>query len=144
MRYIKDQYAAKHRLVDNANALLEKQAAELRRQVRAGEERMSSYRAEHALSQGMHAGTDTEEITHLTEDLVKAQSERAAANARLDAARGKAGAEAQAAVAPSVVQLRGTAGAACRADAGAAGPPGQRSSRGRRASIASTPMGSAR
>jgi succinoglycan biosynthesis transport protein ExoP len=104
--YIKDQYAAKHRLVDTANALLEKQSAELRRQVRVAEERMSSYRTEHGLSQGMHAGTDTEEITHLTEDLVKAQSERAAANARLDAARGKAGAEAQAAVAPSVVQLR--------------------------------------
>jgi succinoglycan biosynthesis transport protein ExoP len=104
--YIKEQYAAKHRLVDTANALLEKQAAELRRQVRMAEERMSSYRAEHGLSQGMHAGTDTEEITHLTEDLVKAQSERGAANARLDAARGKAGAEAQAAVAPSVVQLR--------------------------------------
>jgi succinoglycan biosynthesis transport protein ExoP len=104
--YIKEQYAAKHRLVDTATALLEKQSAELRRQVRAGEERMSTYRAEHGLSQGMHAGTDTEEITHLTEDLVKAQSERGAANARLDAARGKAGAEAQAAVAPSVVQLR--------------------------------------
>jgi succinoglycan biosynthesis transport protein ExoP len=104
--YIKEQYAAKHRLVDTANALLEKQAAELRLQVRVAEERMSTFRTEHALSQGMHAGTDTEEITHLTEDLVKAQSERAAANARLDAARGKAGAEAQAAVAPSVVQLR--------------------------------------
>ena len=58
------------------------------------------------MSQGMHAATGNEEITHLAEDLVKAQSERAAANARLDAARGKAGAEAQAAVAPSVVQLR--------------------------------------
>jgi polysaccharide biosynthesis transport protein len=104
--YIKDQYAAKHRLVDTATALLEKQAADLRRQVRAAEERMSAYRGEHAMSQGMHAAIGTEEITHLTEDLVKAQSERAAANARLDAARGRAGAEAQAAVAPSVVQLR--------------------------------------
>jgi succinoglycan biosynthesis transport protein ExoP len=104
--YIKEQYAAKHRLVDTANAVLKKEADDLRRQVRLAEERMSSYRTEHGLSQGMHAGTDIEEITHLTEDLVKAQSERAAANARLDAARGKAGAEAQAAVAPSVVQLR--------------------------------------
>jgi succinoglycan biosynthesis transport protein ExoP len=104
--YIKDQYAAKHRLVENATGLLEKEAADLRRQVRQGEERMSSYRGEHAMSQGMHAATGNEEITHLAEDLVKAQSERAAANARLDAARGRAGAEAQAAVAPSVVQLR--------------------------------------
>ena len=104
--YIKNQYAAKHRLVDTATALLEKQASDLRRQVSRAEERMSAYRTEHALSQGMHAGTDTEKITHLTEDLVKAQSERAAANARLDAARGRIGAQAQAAMAPSVAQLR--------------------------------------
>ena len=104
--YIKEQYAAKHRAVESATKLLEKQATDLRRQVHDAEERMSAYRSGHALSQGMHAGTDTEEITHLTEDLVKAQSERAAANARLDAARGKAGAEAQAAVAPSVATLR--------------------------------------
>ena len=104
--YIKEQYAAKHRAVESATKLLEKQATDLRRQVHDAEERMSTYRSGHALSQGMHAGTDTEEITHLTEDLAKAQSERAAANARLDAARGKAGAEAQAAVAPSVAQLR--------------------------------------
>jgi succinoglycan biosynthesis transport protein ExoP len=104
--YIKDQYATKHRAVDSAIGLLEKQAADLRRQVRQTEERMSAYRAEYALSQGMHAGAETEEITHLTEDLAKAQSERAAANARLDIARGQAGAEAQAAIAVSVAQLR--------------------------------------
>ena len=104
--YIKDQYAAKHRLVDNATALLQKQAAELRQQVRQAEERTSAYRDKHALSQGMHAGTDTEEITNLTQDLAKAQSDGAAATARLDAARGRIGAEAQAAVSPSVVQLR--------------------------------------
>jgi succinoglycan biosynthesis transport protein ExoP len=104
--YIKEQYAAKHRAVDSANALLEKQAADLRRQVHDAEERMSTYRSGHALSQGMHAGTDTEEITHLTEDLVKAQTDQATANARLDAARGRAGAEAQAAVAQSVAPLR--------------------------------------
>jgi succinoglycan biosynthesis transport protein ExoP len=104
--YIKDQYAAKHRAVDSATRLLERQAADLRRQVHDAEERMSTYRSGHALSQGMHAGTETEEITHLTEDLAKAQSDRAAANARLDAARGRMGAEAQAAVAPSVTSLR--------------------------------------
>jgi polysaccharide biosynthesis transport protein len=104
--YIKDQYAAKHRLVETATELLEKEAGDLRRQVRQAEEKITSYRGEHAMSQGMHAATGNEEITHLAEDLVKAQSERAAANAKLDAARGKAGAEAQAAVAPSVVQLR--------------------------------------
>ncbi|HEY4174319.1 MAG TPA: hypothetical protein VGM42_14915, partial [Rhodopila sp.] len=104
--YIKEQYAAKHRAVDAATQLLEKQASELRRQVHNDEERMSAYRSGHALSQGMHAGTDTEEITNLTEDLARAQSDRAAANGRLDAARGKAGAQAQAAVAPSVTAMR--------------------------------------
>jgi polysaccharide biosynthesis transport protein len=81
--YIKDQYAAKHRLVETATELLEKEARDLRRQVNQGEERISTYRGEHAMSQGMHAATGNEEITHLAEDLVKAQSERAAANARL-------------------------------------------------------------
>ena len=106
--YIKEQYAAKHRAVDSATALLERQAADLRQQVRKAEERMSTYRSEHGLSQGMHAAIGNEEITNLTEDLAKAQSARAAANARLDIARGKAGAEAQAAIAPSVAPLRAT------------------------------------
>jgi polysaccharide biosynthesis transport protein len=104
--YIKEQYAAKYRAVDSATALLEKQADVLDRQVLQAEERMSNYRTVHGLSQGMHAGAEMEEITALTEDLAKAQSDRAAATARLDAARGRTGAEAQAAVAPSVAQLR--------------------------------------
>jgi polysaccharide biosynthesis transport protein len=104
--YIKDQYFVKHKLVESATNLLEKEAADLRRQVHQLEERIATYRGDHAMSQGMHAATGTEEISHLAEGLVTAQSERAAANARLDAARGKQGAEAQAAVAPSVVQMR--------------------------------------
>ena len=39
--YIKDQYAAKHRLVDTATELLQKEARDLRRQVRQAEERIS-------------------------------------------------------------------------------------------------------
>jgi capsular exopolysaccharide synthesis family protein len=104
--YIKDQYAKKHRMVDHANELLEKQAHDLRLEVRRAEEKISTYREQHTLNHGMHASTDSEQITHLTEDLVKARSDRANADARLDAARGRAGAAAQAAVAPSVVQLR--------------------------------------
>ena len=104
--YIKDQYAAKHRQVDRANELLERQARELRQQVHAAEVRMSDYREKYGMSHGMHASTDSEEITHLTEDLVKARGDLANANARLDAARGNAGAAALAAIAPSVVQLR--------------------------------------
>ena len=127
--YIKDQYAAKHRLVDTATELLQNEARDLRRQVNQGEERISTYRGEHAMSQGMHAATGNEQITNLAEDLVKAQSALAAANARLDAARGKAGAEAQAAVAPSVVQLRAQLEQARRPNAGTAQQAGQRSPR---------------
>lgn len=104
--YIKAQYSAKYAAVEDANKILRTQAAKLRFQVRRIEEQMSAYRTEQGLGQGMHAGIDTEEITHLTEDLSKAQSEKAAADARLDAARGKAGAVAQAGVASSVARLR--------------------------------------
>jgi uncharacterized protein involved in exopolysaccharide biosynthesis/Mrp family chromosome partitioning ATPase len=104
--YIKDQYAAKHRMVDHANELLDKQARELRQQVRRQEEAVTAYRELHGIQHGMHASTDSEQITHLTEDLVKARGDLANANARLDAARGRAGADAQAEVASSVVHLR--------------------------------------
>ncbi|MFO1023944.1 MAG: AAA family ATPase [Acetobacteraceae bacterium] len=104
--YIKDQYAAKHAAVDRATALLERQAGDLRKQVASIEESIAAYRSNHRLSRGMHASTDNEAITHLTEDLVKARTELAGANARLDVARGHAGAAALAALAPSVVQLR--------------------------------------
>ncbi len=104
--YIKEQYGAKRRAVENATKLMEARAAQLRAKVRDAEERMSAYRADHGLSHGMHAGVDTEEITHLTEDLAKAQADRAAADARLDAARGNAGATALAGISPSVSKLR--------------------------------------
>ena len=104
--YIKDQFAAKGRLVRNATALLRKRAEELRRETRAAEDAIAAYRAQHLLFQGMHAGSDAEQISHLTEDLVRARGELAAAEAKLDATRGRAGAASLAAVAPSVVQLR--------------------------------------
>ena len=104
--YVKDQFAAKHRAVDRATEWLEKRAGELRVEVRRKEDQIASYRADNRLSQGMHAATDTEQISHLTEDLVKARGDLASADAKLDAARGRAGAGALAAIAPSVVQLR--------------------------------------
>lgn len=104
--YIKDQYAAKQRAVRRATEWLEKRAVELRAEVRRSEDRIAAYRAERGLSQGMHATMDAEQMTHLSEDLVKARGELANAEARLDAARGRTGAAAQAAIAPSVVQLR--------------------------------------
>ncbi len=104
--YIKDQYAAKHRAVDRAIEWLDKRAAELRREVHDGEDRIAAYRAHQGLAQGMHAGMDAEEISNLAEDLVHARTALGDAEAKLDAARGRAGAAAQAAIAPSVVQLR--------------------------------------
>ncbi|HXT78266.1 MAG TPA: hypothetical protein VN702_01775 [Acetobacteraceae bacterium] len=104
--YVKDQFAAKHRAVSRATAWLERRASELRTQVQDEENRIARYRADKHLSEGMHAAVTAEQITHLTEDLVRARSALANADGRLDAARGKAGAAAQAAVAPSVVQLR--------------------------------------
>lgn len=104
--YIKGLYLEKHQKVEQGTGYLETEARDLRRAVQRYEERISAYREQHALNQGVHADIDTEQISRLTEDLVKARGELAAADARLDAARGGRGASAQAAVAPSVVQLR--------------------------------------
>ncbi len=104
--YVKDQFGAKARMVRNATALLRKQANELRQETRKSEDAIAAYRARHRLFQGMHAGADAEQISHLMEDLVRARGDLAGADARLDAARGRAGAASLAAIAPSVVQLR--------------------------------------
>jgi capsular exopolysaccharide synthesis family protein len=104
--YIKDQYAAKYRAVDRATEWLNKRVAELRQQVHDSEDRIAAYRAQQGLAQGMHAGMDAEQISNLAEDLVHARTALGNAEAKLDAARGNAGAAAQAAIAPSVVQLR--------------------------------------
>ncbi len=104
--YVKDQYAAKYRAVRRTTEMLERRVRELRAEVRRGEDNIAAYRSEHRLSQGMRAGMDAEQISLLSEDLVRARGELTHAEGRLDAAHGKAGAGAQAAIAPSVVQLR--------------------------------------
>ncbi len=104
--YVKDQYAAKYRAVRRTTEVLERRVRELRAEVRRGEDNIAAYRSEHRLSQGMRAGMDAEQISLLSEDLVRARGELTHAEGRLDAAHGKAGAGAQAAIAPSVVQLR--------------------------------------
>lgn len=104
--YIKDQYRKKARAVHRATDQMQRRADALRQETRQNEDAIAAYRARLGMFQGMHAGLDAEQVTHLTEDLVRARTELANADARLDAARGKAGAGAQAAVAPSVVQLR--------------------------------------
>jgi capsular exopolysaccharide synthesis family protein len=104
--YIKGLYADKHRKIGDGAAQFEAQAATLRANVQQYEEKIAAFRAEHGLSQGIHAGTDTEQITRLSEELAAARAQQAGADGRLDAARGQKGAAAQAAVAPSVVQLR--------------------------------------
>jgi capsular exopolysaccharide synthesis family protein len=104
--YIKDQFTAKAAAVRRATQWLDERAATLRGEVRRSEDRIAAYRAEHNFAQGMHAGLYAEKITHLNEDLINARAELAAADARVDAARGGAGAAAQAAIAVSVVPLR--------------------------------------
>ena len=72
--YINEQYAAKHRAVESASDLLERRASKLRHRVHQVEERMSSYRFRHTFPQRVHADTDTNEITRLTEDQEKGPS----------------------------------------------------------------------
>jgi capsular exopolysaccharide synthesis family protein len=72
---------------------------------------MAAYRAQHGLAQGAHAGLDAERISRLNDDLLSSRAELAAAQGRLDSARGQTGrggpgTAAQAAVAQSVVQAR--------------------------------------
>jgi capsular exopolysaccharide synthesis family protein len=104
--YIKGLYADRHKKIGDGTTQFEAQAATLRANVQQYEEKIAAFRAEHGLSQGIHAGTDTEQITRLSEELAAARAQQAGADGRLDAARGQKGAAAQAAVAPSVVQLR--------------------------------------
>ncbi len=104
--YIKRLYSDKHVKIGDGAAQFESQARALRANVQQSEERIAAFRAEHSLSQGIHAGTDTEQITRLSEELAAARAQQAGADGKLDAARGRAGAAAQAAVASSVVQLR--------------------------------------
>ena len=104
--YIKAQYSRKAGAVRRETEQLNQRAAALRQETQRNENAIAAYRARLGLFQGMHAGFDAEQVTHLTEELVRARGELANADARLDAARGRAGAGAQAAIAPSVTHLR--------------------------------------
>ncbi len=104
--YIRQQLGAKFRAVHRAHDWLESRAKQLRAEVRAGEDRIVAYRTREGMVQGMHAALDTEQISNLAAGLQRARNDLAVATGRLDAAQGQAGAAAQAAIAPSVVQLR--------------------------------------
>lgn len=104
--YVRDQLAAKFRAVSRAREWLEERAAELRIEVRKGEDKVAAYRAHQGLIQGMHAGIDAERMSTQLEDLAHARNDLAIAEGKLDAARNGAGANAQAAVAPSVVDAQ--------------------------------------
>ncbi len=104
--YITDQLAAKFQAVKSASQWLETRAQELRKEVQSTEDRIADYKARSGLFQGVQAGLDTEQISRMTTDLLAAKNDLAQAEARLDAARGKQGASAQASVAPNVVQFR--------------------------------------
>jgi succinoglycan biosynthesis transport protein ExoP len=89
---------------------LERRAKELRDEVRRSEDQIAKYRIQKGLVEGMHARLDTEQISLLTEELVHSRNALAGAEGRLDAAGGRTGAAAQAAITPSVVQLRARQG----------------------------------
>jgi polysaccharide biosynthesis transport protein len=104
--YIKGLYAEKYQKIDQAKQQLEDQARDLRHTVATLEKQVSDYREKHGLNQGIHASLDTEQITRLLEDLAKARTDLAAANAKVDAARSGRGAADSAAITPSVVAFR--------------------------------------
>ncbi len=104
--YITDQLAEKFQLVKSASQWLESRAQELRKEVQTTEDQIATYKAKTGLFQGVQAGLDTEQISRMTTDLVTAQNDLAQAESKLDAARGRAGAAAQASVSPNVVQMR--------------------------------------
>jgi polysaccharide biosynthesis transport protein len=108
--YVKAQLGAKYGAVARAREWLERRAKELRGEVRSSEDEIAQYRVRKGLVEGMHARLGTEQISLLTEDLVHSRNDLAAAEGRLDAASGRNGAVAQAAIAPSVVQLRARQG----------------------------------
>ena len=104
--YVKSQLGAKYGAVAKAREWLEQRREELRKDVRRYEDAIAQYRAQNGLVEGMHARLDSEQISLLTENLARARSALAEAEGKLDAASGRSGAAAQAAIAPSVVQMR--------------------------------------
>ena len=104
--YIRDQLEAKYAAVRHATEWLETRVGELRRDVGAAEDRIAAYRASHGLVKGVHAGLETEQVSRLSTDLMQVRNEMAQVQARLDTARGRSGAAAQASIAPSVALLR--------------------------------------
>jgi succinoglycan biosynthesis transport protein ExoP len=104
--YVKAQLGTKYGAVMKARGWLEQRVRELRIEVHHYEDEIARYRADHGLVEGIHAGLDTEQISLLSENLVRAREAVAEAESRLDAASGRAGAAAQAAIAPSVAPLR--------------------------------------
>ncbi len=104
--YVTSQLDAKFDAVRRASEWLRGRVADLRREVQDGEDRIAAYRAREGLVQGVQAGLGTEQVSRLNGDLLQARGDLAQAQARLDVARGRNGAAAQAAISPSVVQLR--------------------------------------
>jgi capsular exopolysaccharide synthesis family protein len=104
--YVKSQLGAKYGAVAKARDWLELRREALRKDVRRYEDDIAQYRAQNGLIEGMHARLDSEQISLLSENLARARSSLAEAEGKLDAASGRSGATAQAAIAPSVVQMR--------------------------------------
>jgi capsular exopolysaccharide synthesis family protein len=92
--------------LDDAQAWLEKHAADVQAQLDATEAELAQARASAGVVQGAQATLTTETASRLAASLVEAQADLAMSQARLNAASGGDAAAASAAIAPNLLPLR--------------------------------------
>lgn len=104
--YIADQLETKFNAVRRANDWLDSRVAQLRQELNQTESRIAELRASSGLTRGVTAALSTEQISRLNTDLVESRNGLAAAEARLNAARGGGGTDMTAIGASGLVQQR--------------------------------------
>jgi succinoglycan biosynthesis transport protein ExoP len=82
--YLADQLSLKTAALRSANTWMENRAAALRTKLLAQDAAIARYRAANGLIAGVQAGIGTEEISTLSDDLMRAQNDLAGARARQD------------------------------------------------------------
>jgi succinoglycan biosynthesis transport protein ExoP len=89
--YLADQLTVKTAALRAANAWMENRAASLNAKLLAQEAAIARYRQQNDLIAGVQAGIGTEEISTLSDDLMRAENDLAAARARQDVSVSGAG-----------------------------------------------------
>jgi len=105
--YIAQQLQTKVSAVQGATRWLEGQAQQLRQQVVQQESEIAAYETAHGLARGLRGGLPAQQISLLNQGLANARADLAQAQGQVNAATGRLGSGARAAVSPSVVALRG-------------------------------------